>query len=84
MNLPGGVFISTFCEYVFGKLPRQITKSLRYPKSQMISYIIIQINFLGCFVDSSMFLFENCRELTFQAKPANLCSANYAKWYKSP
>ena len=83
MNLPGGVFISTFGEFVSGKLPRH-TKRLCYPKSQMISYITIQINFLRCFVDSSMLLFENCRELTFQAKSANLCSANYTKWWKSP
>ena len=35
-----------------------------------------------CCVDSSMLLFENCRELSFQTKSANSCSANYAKQYK--
>ena len=34
---------------------------------------------MSCCADSSMLLFENSRELSFQAKPANLCSANYAK-----
>ena len=30
-------------------------------------------------VDSSMLLFENSRELSFQSKSVNLCSANYVK-----
>ena len=29
------------------------------------------------------FSYDNCRELSFQVKSVNLCSANYAKLYKS-
>ena len=36
------------------------------------------IFFVRC-VDSIMLLSENCRELSFQAKSINLCSADYAK-----
>ena len=31
-----------------------------------------------------MLLFENCRELCFQANSAKLRPVNYAKWIKSP
>ena len=31
-----------------------------------------------------LLLFENCRELTFPAKSADLCLGNYVKYFKSP
>ena len=45
----------------------------------MINYVKSKSIFVICCVDSSMLLFENCRELSFQAKSANLCFANHAK-----
>ena len=50
-----------------------------HPKKPVISYVIIEINFVVFCVNSSMLLFDSCRELTFQAKSVNLCSWNYAK-----
>ena len=35
--------------------------------------------FLISCADPSMLLFENCKELTFQAKSTNFSAANYAK-----
>ena len=50
----------------------------------MINYIIIWINFLVCCANGGLFLFEDCRELSFHENSANFCSANYAKYNKSP
>ena len=38
----------------------------------------------GCLADLNMLLSEDCKESSFLACFVNLCSANYAKYNKSP
>ena len=62
----------------------QITQNnISHPKSLMINYKLSESVFLSFCADSSMLLFENCREVGFQAKYA-IFVLQIMQIYKSP
>ena len=61
------IFPSLISKVILFRLKKQTSKKVA---DTTFNYIIIKWIFLICCVDSSMLLFENCRELSFRVKAA--------------